>query len=152
MVWELTVRPASDDDADAVSRLIVAALRETNARDYAPEIIARVEQSFSPPAMLQFFRKRQVCVAVAGNRIVGTASLDGATVRSVFVDPEFQGLGVGRRLMSEVEQAARANGVTVLTVPSSVTAEPFYSRLGFHAVRDSFHGDERTIIMERSLE
>ncbi|RUW70600.1 GNAT family N-acetyltransferase, partial [Mesorhizobium sp. M1E.F.Ca.ET.063.01.1.1] len=63
--------------------------------------------------------------------------------------PGFQRRGVGRRLMLEIEQTARANGVTVLTVPSSVTAEPFYSRLGFRPVRDSFHGDERTIIMER---
>lgn len=53
--------------------------------------------------------------------------------------------------MAEVEEAAWADGVKILTVPSSVTAEPFYSKLGFRAVRDSFHGDERTIIMERSL-
>ena len=31
-------------------------------------------------------------------------------------------------------------------------AETFYVRLGFRAVRDSYYGDERTIIMERSLE
>ncbi|MDX8501375.1 GNAT family N-acetyltransferase [Mesorhizobium sp. VK4C] len=151
MALVLTVRRASDDEADAVSRVIVAALRETNARDYAPDIIARVEQSFSPLAMLQFFRKRQVFVAIVGNQVVGTASLDGATVRSVFVGPAFQSRGIGRRLMAEVEEAAWADGVKVLTVPSSVTAEPFYSKLGFRAVRDSFHGDERTIIMERSL-
>ncbi|WP_363213557.1 GNAT family N-acetyltransferase [Mesorhizobium sp.] len=151
MALALIIRPASEDDAEPVSRVIVAALRETNARDYAPDIIARVQQSFSPSAMLQFFRKRQVFVAVVGNRVVGTASLDGAMVRSVFVDPAFQGRHVGRRLMSRIEDAARANGVTVLTVPSSVTAEPFYSRLGFQAVRNSFHGDERTVIMERPL-
>jgi hypothetical protein len=40
----------------------------------------------------------------------------------------------------------------MLTVPSSVTAEAFYARLGFKAVRDSYHGDERTIIMERPLD
>ncbi|MDX8513733.1 GNAT family N-acetyltransferase [Mesorhizobium captivum] len=151
MALELTVRRASDDEADAVSRVIVAALRETNARDYAPDIIARVERSFSPSAMRQFFRKRQVFVAIVGNQVVGTASLDGATVRSVFVDPEFQSRGIGRRLMAEVGEAAWADGVKILTVPSSMTAEPFYSKLGFRAVRDSFHGDERTIIMERSL-
>lgn len=147
----LTIRRATDKDAEAVSRVIIAALRETNARDYTPDIIARVEQSFSPPAMLEFFRRRQVFVAVIGETLVGTASLDGDTVRSMFVDPAFQGHGVGRRLMSEVEQAARADGVATLTVPSSVTAEPFYARLGFRAIRDSYHGDERTIIMERPL-
>lgn len=118
MSLALTIRRATDKDADVVSRVIIAALRETNARDYAPDIIARVEQSFSPPAMLEFFRKRKVFVAIIGETLVGTASLDGETVRSMFVDPPFQGHGVGRRLMSEVEQAARADGVATLTVPS----------------------------------
>lgn len=53
--------------------------------------------------------------------------------------------------MGEVGLAARKAGVTTLTVPSSVTAEAFYVRLGFKAVRDSYLGEERTIIMERAL-
>jgi hypothetical protein len=36
----------------------------------------------------------------------------------------------------------------MLSLRSSVTAEAFYTRLGFKAVRDAFHDDERTIIME----
>jgi histone acetyltransferase (RNA polymerase elongator complex component) len=54
-------------------------------------------------------------------------------------------------MMAEVERIARERNIPSLTVPSSVTAEPFYARLGFKAVRDSYYGDERTIIMERSL-
>jgi len=53
--------------------------------------------------------------------------------------------------MAEVERVAREAGITALVVPSSVTAERFYAKLEFKAVRDSYHGDERTIIMERHL-
>ena len=53
--------------------------------------------------------------------------------------------------MEAVEAAARIARVDVLVVPSSVTAEQFYARLEFRAVRDSFHGEERTIIMECAL-
>ncbi len=53
--------------------------------------------------------------------------------------------------MAKIERTARERNVPSLTVPSSVTAETFYARLGFNAVRDSYHGDERTIIMERLL-
>jgi hypothetical protein len=53
--------------------------------------------------------------------------------------------------MGEVERAAREAGIAVLAVPSSLTAVGFYSKLGFTAVRDSYHGEERTIIMERHL-
>ncbi len=53
--------------------------------------------------------------------------------------------------MRVLDRLAREKGNTTLVVPSSVTAEGFYAKLGFKAVRDSYHGDERTIIMERAL-
>jgi predicted N-acetyltransferase YhbS len=151
MAVECSIRPARRDDAGMVSELILSALRETNAKDYGPEIIARLEQSFSSAAVQESMSKRTVFVAILGQQIVGTASLDGRVARSVFVAPNAQGLGIGRRLMVEVERAARAAGVTALVVQSSVTAEQFYAKLGFKALRDSYHGDERTIIMERDL-
>lgn len=145
------IRAAHPDDAPAVSEVILAALRETNARDYTPSVIERLQQSFSPDAVRVLIGKRKAFVAVAGSRIVGTAGLDGSVVRTVFVAPDVQGQGVGRMLMAEIERVSRDAGIETLTVPSSVTAESFYAKLGFAAVRDSYHGEERTIIMERSL-
>lgn len=149
---QCTIRLALEDDADDISGVILRALRETNARDYTNEIIERVERSFSPNAVRQLIGKRTVFVAAIGTRIVGTASLDGNVVRTVFVAPDVQARGVGKRLMAEVERTARERNIPSLTVPSSVTAEAFYARLGFTAVCDSHYGDERTIIMERELD
>jgi GNAT superfamily N-acetyltransferase len=148
---ECTIRSALEDDADDISAVILRALRETNAKDYADEIIKRVEQSFSPSAVLELIRNRTVLVATADDRVVGTASLDGSVVRTVFVVPDAQAQGIGKLLMAEIDHIARARNIPSLTVPSSVSAEPFYARLGFRALRDSYYGDERTIIMERSL-
>ena len=148
---ECTIRPAREDDADEMSAVILRALRETNAKDYTVEIIERVERSFSPSAVLQLIGKRTVFVASVGSRVLGTASLDGSVVRTVFVAPSAQAQGIGKLLMAEIERTARERNIPSLTVPSSVTAESFYARLGFKAVRDSYYGDERTIIMERSL-
>ncbi len=145
------IRAATADDAQAVSSVILKALRHTNAKNYSAEIIARVEASFSPSALLSLFQHREVFVAVLDERIVGTASLDGRAVRTVFVSPDIQKHGIGRLLMEAVEGAARKAGIDVLAVPSSVTAEQFYANLGYTVVRDSFHGDERTIIMQRVL-
>lgn len=146
------IRQARESDANAISRLILATLRVSNARDYPPDVISRVELSFSPTGVVALMENRQVLVALAQDRIIGTASLDGAVVRSVFVDPHSQGQGIGRRLMRDIEQRARDAGSRVLTVPSSVTAEGFYATLGFKTVRESFHGNERTLVMERSLQ
>lgn len=145
------VRIARDNDAEEISAVIQSALRETNAEDYSQDIIERISKGFDPAAVLGLIHKRTVFAAVLGQRIVGTASLDGSVVRTVFVAPDVQGRGIGRQLMAEVERDARDIGIAVLAVPSSVTAERFYSKLGFTAVRDSYYGQERTIIMERRL-
>jgi N-acetylglutamate synthase-like GNAT family acetyltransferase len=149
---ECTIRPAREDDADEISAVILRTLRETNAKDYAREIIERIEHSFSPSAVLQLIGKRTVFVAAFGSRVVGTASLDGSVVRTVFVSPDVQARGIGKLLMAEVERTARERNIPRLAVPSSLSAETFYVQLGFRAVRDSYYGEERTIIMERSLE
>lgn len=151
MAVAYSTRPARDGDAGAISQVIVAALRETNARDYAPEIIARLEKNFSAAAVRELIGKQKMFVAVLGQQVAGTASLDGSMVRSFFVAPDAQGMGIGSRLLVEVESAAREAGITTLTLQSSVTAEQFYAKRGFRALCDSYYGDERTIIMERDV-
>lgn len=145
------IRPAQAGDAAGISRVIIRALRETNAKDYTPDIIARVELSFSPAAVERLIDQREVFVAEMGHRVVGTASLDGHALRTMFVLPDVQGRGIGRLLVQRIERVARERQLAILTVPATVTAEAFYARLGFTAVREAYHGEERTIVMERVL-
>ncbi|WP_339461558.1 GNAT family N-acetyltransferase [Pseudomonas sp. EA_105y_Pfl2_R69] len=146
------IRIATNGDAAAISQVVVRSLRESNAQDYSPEIIDQVEQSFSPTAILHLLIQRQVFVATIDDHVVATASLDRDIARSVFVDPASQGAGIGRQLMAMIQSIAVNKGVKLLRVPSSITAEGFYSALGFKKFRDEFHGAERTIIMEKSLD
>ncbi|BCT31291.1 GNAT family N-acetyltransferase [Pseudomonas protegens] len=148
---ECQVRPALEADAARVSQVILAALLTSNAQDYPAHVIERVQDSFTPDAVLQLMRRRQMFVALVDGELLGTASLDGRAVRSVFVDPAYHGHGLGRQLMAAVEQAALDSGLTSLVVPSSVTAEGFYARLGFVRVREHYEGEELTLIMERGL-
>lgn len=145
------VRLAQASDAEGISQVILAALHSSNARDYPADVIARVASNFTPQAVLQLLTRRTVLVALQDQQIVATAALDANVVRSVFVNPALQGQGIGRQLMVDIEQRAREAGVTVLSVPLSLTAEPFYTRLGFHTVRDVYHGNERTLVMEKVL-
>jgi N-acetylglutamate synthase-like GNAT family acetyltransferase len=115
------------------------------------EIIDRIEHSLQSERRACTIGKRTVFVAVMDRRVVGTASLDGDTIRTVFVSPDVQARGIGTLLMAEVERTARERKIPLLTVPSSLSAEAFYAQLGFRPVRDSYYGEERTIIMEQSL-
>ncbi|MBE8594295.1 GNAT family acetyltransferase [Pseudomonas sp. MAFF 301449] len=145
------VRLAQATDAEGISHVILAALHSSNAQDYPADVIARVASNFTPDAVLALLKRRIVLVAIQDRGVVATAALDANVVRSVFVNPTLQGQGIGRLLMMEIELRAREAGVTVLSVPSSLTAEPFYTKLGFHTVRDVYHGNERTLVMEKTL-
>ena len=149
---ECLIRIAINADAAAISQIIIGTLRESNAQDYSAEIINQVELSFSPQAILCLMTQRQVFVALLESRIVATASLDQDVVRSVFVDPAYQGKGIGRQLMKSIQSSAIAEGRNLLRVPSSITAEGFYASLGFIKIRDAFHESERTIIMSKTLD
>ncbi|EGH46812.1 hypothetical protein ALO54_101359 [Pseudomonas syringae pv. philadelphi] len=149
---ECHVRPATGEDTTAISRVVIAALRESNSRDYSPDVIAQVERSFAPEAVSALLDKRKIFVALLGENITGTASLDGEVVRSVFVDPSYQGGGIGRQLMNAIHATAVSAGIGALRVPSSITAEKFYAALGYQKIRDEFYGAERTIVMEKRLE
>lgn len=148
---ECQVRPATSDDAAAISRVIIAALRESNSRDYPPDVIAQVEENFAPEAVSALLAKRRVFVAVLQGNLIATASLDGHVVRSVFVAPVHQGSGTGRQLMDVIHAVAERAQINALRVPSSITAQGFYARLGYRKLRDEYHGSERTVVMEKQL-
>ncbi|MNE09179.1 putative N-acetyltransferase YafP [compost metagenome] len=145
------IRRARPEDAADISRVIIAALRQTNAADYDAATIARVEKSFSEARIAGLLEKRLIFVAANHDEVVATASLEDDVVRSVFVAPEYQRSGIGEQLMLAVENEALMRGSQRLRVPSSITAQGFYNCLGYSKVRDEYHGDERTIIMEKRL-
>lgn len=146
-----TIRRAEGTDAEGISRTIVRAIQITNAVDYPPHVIAVVIEPFTPQHVLGHLTDRQVFVAVDNCKIVGTASLDGRVIRSVYVDPNNQGTGIGGKLMDAVEGLARHQHLDSVSVSSSITAQEFYRRRGFVFLRDEYHGDEHMIIMKKYL-
>ena len=53
--------------------------------------------------------------------------------------------------MDAVENAANVQSVNTLSVQSSITAQPFYAKRCFKVVRETFYGEERTIVMSKDI-
>lgn len=56
-----------------------------------------------------------------------------AVMRSVFVDPDHAGCGLGRRLVAAVEEDAREAGMASIFLISTLSAVAFYESCGYHA-------------------
>ena len=107
-------------------------------------------------------------VARDGGRIVGTAGLelyaDGALLRSVAVDPDAQGRGLGQELTGAALRLAETHGRETVFLLTT-TAEGFFPKFGFEIVtRDEVPASVRAsvefqsacpasaIVMRRRLE
>ncbi len=151
MITKIYVRCAMLGDSDAISRVIIQTLQEVNAKDYSSSVINEVINNFSPSCVAEQMKVRKVFVAIEQDEIIGTASLENNIVRSVFVLSNKQKSSIGLMLMNYLEKIAKEQNIHCLTVPSSITAENFYRKLGYKSLRDEYYGEERTIIMEKHI-
>lgn len=62
---------------------------------------------------------------------IAMASRQKATIRYLYVHPEWNRQGIGTRLMAHMETEARREGLTALELEASRNAVPLYHRLGY---------------------
>lgn len=78
----------------------------------------------------------QFVIAQDAGRIVGTGALQRfgsvALLRSVAVETQWRGCGVGRLIVEELERRARTTGIEELIL-LTLTARDFFERLGYGA-------------------
>lgn len=92
---DVLIRMAHNDDAKAISQVIVAAVRESNSQDYPASVIESVVLNFTPARVTELLEHRLVFVALLDGEIVGTGALDGHAARSLFIAPQQQRKGIG---------------------------------------------------------
>jgi N-acetylglutamate synthase-like GNAT family acetyltransferase len=123
---------------ETVSKLIRTALNDINSKDYSPSVINNLGNYYSPIAILEMLHDRMIYVACLDNQIVGTVSLKDNSILTLFVESTKLNRGIGTLLMTHVESIARKKGYQSVTVVSSLTAYPFYRKIGFQTTRSQF--------------
>ncbi|WP_262403599.1 GNAT family N-acetyltransferase [Actinomadura sp. CNU-125] len=140
------IRPFRPGDGSCLAALVRRCLREVNGRDYPVDAIDRMSAHFTPERFVELSRIRRVYVA-DGGRPVGTVSRDGNRVYTLFVDPDFAGQGIGRRLLRHIEDLAAREGHAYMETGASITAHSFYLRLGYGDV----HEDDAEPVLRKPL-
>jgi putative acetyltransferase len=91
-----------------------------------------------PQAWAESLAQRHTFVAEEPDGIVvGFGELEtGGHIHRFYVHKDRQGLGIGTRLLTAIEQAARAQGFHSLHTEASITARPFFERHRFRVERE----------------
>jgi putative acetyltransferase len=132
-------------DARAFLEVHHAAVRGSAAKDYPVAVI----EAWAPMPLTDDVMERVRAnpdreyrlIAEIGNRVVGIGALvfENSELRACYVEPEMGGRGVGSALVSEIERAARSQGLRFLELDSSVNAERFYRSKGYEVVERGEH-------------
>ncbi len=133
-----TFRRFAQKDAAEVSGLIATTLRTTNIRDYSPEYIEKDVAQFTPEKVTERAGWTHFYVICAGERIVGCGAIgpywgktEESSLFNIFVLPEYQGKGVGRKIIEVLEQDEYFLRARRIEIPASITACAFYQKMGY---------------------
>ena len=134
----MIIRRFEEKDAGAVSGLIAETLRKTNRKDYSEEYLEDIIRHLQPDDILaragwQHFYVAEEDACVIGCGAIGPywGKMDESSLFTVFVHPDHQGRGIGRRIMETLERDAYFLRAKRVEIPASVTAAPFYLKMGY---------------------
>ena len=134
----ITARRFKNADAAEVSALIAKTLRTTNIKDYSLEYIEKDVAQFSPEKVIERAGWTHFYVFCDEHRIVGCGAIGSywgseteSSLFNIFVLPEYQGKGVGRKIIETLEADEYALRAKRIEIPASITACAFYRKLGY---------------------
>lgn len=131
----MEIRPAVPGDASAICDVLRESIQICCKADHHDDqaIVARWLANKTTENVKKWVTAPDSVALVAsrGDDLLGVALLIERELAICYVAPRALYQGVGKALLQSVEKAALARGVEVLTLDSTRTALPFYTRNGY---------------------
>lgn len=150
----MIIRKFKETDATDVSNLMAKTLRITNKDDYSKEYIDDLINRLTPKRVLDSSINSSFYVVEDNRNIVGCGAIgpyldkeDETYLFSIFVSPEYQKRGLGRKLIDTIENDKLFLNSNRIVVPASITAVDFYLRLGYNYENNKKIIDDNGLIL-----
>lgn len=137
---EFLIRPVRREDYPQVVELIKRTMLELNSKDYDRDYLLEYVKRYDAAALAAFADDPEChfYVAVLDGTLVACGAVapseekPGAMeIRSVYVLPDYAGMGIGREMMAVLEGDPAFLAAKRVVVSASITAHRFYEKLGY---------------------
>ncbi len=147
------IRIALPEDALAIHNIHTRSVRGLCARDYPIEVIEGWLLDRSPEGyQVRGIAKKEMYVFEEGGSIRGFSHVAPICIVALFVDPDHTRRGVGRALFEHALALVRSSGTIPVPFEGTITALPFYLKMGCTEVGRSFveknHVKVETVLMQ----
>jgi putative acetyltransferase len=148
------VRPLHGDEARRFLEIHHESVRGLAAKDYPAAVIeAWAPLPITDERLQRFLQNRddeiRLIAEIDGEPVgIGALVVGNSELRACYVLPGAARRGVGAAIVREIERIARAHGLACLQLESSVTAEPFYTALGYRVEHRGEHRIARDVSMD----
>jgi putative acetyltransferase len=132
----ITIREMRHEDARLFLEIHHAAVRGIAAKDYTPAVVEVWARPITDQVIERLLANRdeevRLIAEVDGKPLgIGAIVVSNSELRACYVAPSAARRGVGTALAAKIEEIAREHRLDHLELESSITAEPFYSALGY---------------------
>ncbi len=149
----MKIRRFKDSDAEEISALIAATLRTTNIKDYSSDFIENEISILQSENILKRAGWTHFYVVCDNDKIIGCGAIgpywgkeNESSLFTIFVLPEYQGQGIGRKIIETLEQDEYFLRAERIEIPASVTALPFYIKMGYNYKNGICKPDEEGLL------
>jgi len=134
----LSFRKAYTSDLQEMQQLFVATITNVCDKDYnAEQIRAWISGVNDTQRWLDRFEEQLILLAVVDDQITGFGTIkDGNYIDMLFVHKDFQGKGVAGKIYQGLEGKAKELKSDHITSDVSITAKPFFEKMGFIVVKE----------------
>lgn len=148
----VTVRRFVETDANDVANLVVRNFKEVNIKDYGKEAIDELLKTHDVNWVLFVASYAHMYVFCHQDKIVATGSISSywsspteSILLTIFVLPEYHGMGIGRKIISTLEKDELFKRASRIEIPASITAVEFYRKFGYDFKNGKKELDEESL-------
>ena len=135
-----SIRPMRAREARRFLEIQRASVRDIAAKDYPASVIEKwAPLPITDEIVERFLRNRdreiRLMAEIDGHAVaIGALVVASSELRACYVAPGAARRGVGSAVVAEIERLACEHGLAHLELESSLTAEPFYTALGYRVL------------------
>jgi putative acetyltransferase len=140
------IRKYQNEDTDEIIQLFYDTVHQINIRDYsqkqinawAPKNMTSINWVNRLSDKITYVAEENIAENITENKtkkILGFAQLEtSGHIDCFYCHHQYQGIGIGSRLLNQIELTALNLGIKRLFTEASITAKPFFENKGFSLV------------------